>query len=95
MYNLFVFLLFFSPLLLLATYIMTVRRKTFLKTVTIHAMVFITYIVFTINYSKILFPGHDEYGLGPIVLGALFITSHVIIGFVHGLYITIKRRQTK
>ena len=94
MHNVFLILLLASPLFLLATYLMTAKRKSFWKIFTVHTLVFIVYMIFTINYTKFLFPGHDEYGLGPLVLGAIFITGHVIIGFAHGLYITLKRRQT-
>lgn len=93
MYNVFIILFFSSPLLFLATYLMTAKRKSFWKIFTVHTLVFISYMIFTINYTKLLFPGHDEYGLGPIILGTIFIIGHVIIGFVHGLYITLKRRK--
>lgn len=54
-----------------------------------HTIAFAVYITFVINYSKLL-TGHDEYGLGQLGFGILFIVWHIIIGFVHGLYITLK-----
>jgi hypothetical protein len=50
-------------------------------------------MTFVANYSKLL-TGHDEYGLGQLGLGILFIIGHIIIGFAHGLFVTLKRRQT-
>jgi len=65
------------------------RRKSFWKIFTVHVLVLIAYVIFVINDSKLL-TGHDEYGLGQLGLGILFIIGHIIIGFVHGLYITSK-----
>jgi hypothetical protein len=76
--------------MLLATYLMTARSKSFWKIFTAHTIVFLIYMTFVINYSKLLV-GHDEYGLGQLSLGILFIVGHIIIGFAHGLYITFKR----
>jgi uncharacterized membrane protein (DUF485 family) len=92
MYNVFLMLLLASPLLLLATYLMTAKRKSFWKIFTVHTLVLITYMTFIINYSKLL-TGHDEYGLGQLGLGILLIIGHIIVGFAHGLFITLKRRQ--
>ncbi len=92
MYNVFLILLLASPLLLLATYLMLAKRKSFWKIFTVHTIAFIVYMTFVINYSKLL-TGHDEYGLGQLGLGILFIVGHIIIGFAHGLFVTLKRRQ--
>jgi hypothetical protein len=83
-----------SPFLLLATYLMTAKSKSFWKIFTAHTIAFIVYMTFVVNYSKLL-TGHDEYGLGQLGLGILFIIGHIIIGFAHGLFITLKRRQTQ
>jgi uncharacterized membrane protein YhaH (DUF805 family) len=93
MFNIVLILLLASPLLLLATYLMLAKRKSFWKIFTVHTLVFIAYMTFVANYSKLL-TGHDEYGLGQLGLGILFIILHIIIGFVHGLFVTLKRRQT-
>ena len=94
MYNLFFILLLASPLLLFATYLMTAKRKSFWKIFTIHTLVLIAYMTFVINYSKLL-TGHDEYGLGQLGLGILFIIAHIIIGFALGLFKTLKRQQSQ
>ena len=73
---------------------MTAKRKSFWKVFTVHTLVLIAYMTFVINYSKLL-TGHDEYGLGQLGLGILFIIGHIVIGFAHGLFITLKRRQTQ
>lgn len=73
---------------------MTAKSKSFWKIFTAHTIAFIVYMTFVINYSKLL-TGHDEYGLGQLGLGILFIIGHIIIGFAHGLFITLKRRQTQ
>jgi hypothetical protein len=73
---------------------MTAKSKSFWKIFTGHTITFIIYMTFVINYSKLL-TGHDEYGLGQLGLGVLFIIGHIIIGFAHGLFITLKRRQTQ
>ena len=90
-----IYLLFLaSPFLLLASYLMTVRSISFWKIFIAHTIAFIVYMTFVINYSKLL-TGHDEYGLGQLGLGILFIIGHIIIGFAHGLYIMFKTRQTQ
>jgi hypothetical protein len=93
MYLLFIILLFASPFLLLATYLMTAKSKSFWKIFVAHSIVFMVYMAFVINYSKLL-TGHDEYGLGQLGLALAFIIGHIIIGFVLGLYMTIKNRQS-
>lgn len=94
MATVFLILLLVSPFLLLATYLMTAKSKSFWKIFLAHTVAFIIYMTFVINYSKLL-TGHDEYGLGQLGLGILFIIGHIIIGFAHGLFITLKRRQTQ
>lgn len=94
MATVFLILILVSPFLLLATYLMAVKSKTFWKIFIAHSIVFITYMIFVVNYSKLL-TGHDEYGLGQLGLGILFIIAHIIIGFAHGLVMTIKRRQSQ
>lgn len=73
---------------------MIAKSKSFWKIFAAHTITFIFYMAFVINYSKLL-TGHDEYGLGQLGLGILFIIGHIIIGFAHGLFITLKRKQTK
>lgn len=85
-------LLFVSPFLLVATYLMTAKSKSFWKIFTAHTIAFVVYLTFVINYSKLV-TGHDEYGLGQLGLGILFIISHIIIGFAHGLFIGLKKRK--
>ena len=82
-------LFFASPILLLASYLMTMKSKSFRRIFAIHTIVFISYMIFTANYAQLL-TGHDEYGLGQLVLGISFIVGHVLIGFVHALYIKFK-----
>ncbi len=94
MASVFLILLMVSPFLLLATYLMTAKSKSFWKIFIAHTIIFILYMNFVINYSTLL-TGHDEYGLGQLGLGILFIIGHIIIGFAHGLFITLKRRQTQ
>ena len=91
--DIFIWTILISPLLLLATYIMTARTKSFKKIFIVHTIVFLLYMTFVINYSKLL-TGHDEYGLGQIGLAITFIVIHVIIGFIHGLYLTYKNKRT-
>lgn len=81
-----------SPFLLLATYIFTARTKSFKKIFIAHTIVFLIYMAFVLNYSKLL-TGHDEYGLGQLGLGITFIVIHIIVGFVHGLFLTFKNRK--
>ena len=85
-------LLLISPFLLLATYLMTTKSKSFWKIFIVHTIVFVIYMTFVFNYSKLL-TGHDEYGLGQIGLGILFIVGHILIGFAHGLYMKFKRQK--
>jgi uncharacterized membrane protein (DUF485 family) len=73
---------------------MTAKSKSFRKIFTAHTIAFIVYMTFVINYSKLL-TGHDEYGLGQLGFGILFIIGHILIGFANGLFITLKRRQTQ
>ena len=94
MATVFLILLLVSPFLLLVTYLMTAKSKSFWKIFTAHTIAFVAYMSFVVNYSKLL-TGHDEYGLGQLGLGILFIIGHIIIGFAHGLFITLKRRQTQ
>ena len=91
--NLFFFTILISPFLLLATYILTARKKSFKKIFVAHTIVFLVYMTFVINYSKLL-TGHDEYGLGQLGLGITFIVIHIIIGFMHGLYLYFKSKKT-
>ena len=90
----FLILLLASPFLLLATYLMTAKNKLFWRIFTAHTIAFFVYMTFIIYYSKLL-TGHDEYGIGQLGLGIFFIIGHIIIGFTHGLFITLKRRQTQ
>ena len=94
MANIFLILLLTSPFLLLATYLLTAKSKSFWKIFTAYTIAFVIYMTFVINYSKLL-TEHDEYGFGQLGLGILFIVGHVIIGFLHGLFITLKRRPTQ
>ena len=81
-----------SPFLLLATYILIAKTKSFKKIFIAHTIVFLVYMTFVINYSKLL-TGHDEYGLGQLGLGITFIVIHVIVGFLHGLFLTYKNKK--
>ena len=92
MYNVLIILLFTSPLLLLASYLMTAKRKSLRKNIVVHTLVLIAYMTLVINFSKLL-TGHDEYGIRQLGLGILFIIGHLIVGFIHGLFISFKRRQ--
>ena len=92
MATIFLILLLISPFLLLATYILTAKSNSFWKIFTAHTIVFLIYMGFVLNYSKLL-TGHDENGLGQIGLGLLFIVGHILIGFAHGLFLRIKERR--
>jgi len=81
-----------SPFLLLTTYIMTAKQKSFKKIFITHSVVFITYILFVIYYSKLI-TGHDEYGLGQLGLGISLIVIHIIVGFIHGLFLNYKSKK--
>ena len=78
--------------MLLTTYILTARTKSFKKIFIAHTIVFLVYMTFVINYSKLL-TGHDEYGLGQLGLGITFIVIHIIIGFLHGLFLHNKNKK--
>lgn len=60
----------------------------------LNSTMLVVYISFVTNCSPLL-TGHDEYGLGQLRLGALFILAHIVIGFVHGLYLQFKRNRLK
>ena len=91
--KIFFFIILISPFLLLSTYILTARTKLFKKIFIAHTIVFLVYMTFVINYSKLL-TGHDEYGLGQLGLGIAFIVVHIIIGFLHGLYLYFKSKKS-
>ena len=91
--KIFFFIILISPFLLLSTYILTARTKSFKKIFIAHTIVFLVYMTFIINYSKLL-TGHDEYGLGQLGLGIAFIVVHIIIGFLHGLYLYFKNKKS-
>lgn len=82
------------PFLIAATYVMTLRTKSFKKIFITHTILFITYMIFVINYSKLI-TGHDEYGLRQFGLGILFIIIHIVLGFIHGIHLTIKNRKVQ
>jgi len=88
----FIILLFLSPFLLLSSYLMIAKTQSFWKIFIAHTIVFAVYMTIVINYSTII-TGHDEYGLGQIGIGIAFIIIHIIIGFTHGLYLTLKSRK--
>lgn len=90
----FIILLFTSPFLLLATYVMTAKSKSFWRIFTAHTITFVVYITFVFFYSKMV-TGHDEYGLGKIGLALMFIIGHVVVGFLHGLIIKSRTRQSE
>ena len=94
MYTIFIILLIASPFLWLATLLILTEAKTFWKVFLIHTSVFIIYMTFVLNYSTLL-TGHDEYGLGQIGLTIFFIITHIIVGFIHGLYRTFKKRYIR
>jgi len=90
--KIFFFAILISPFLLFTTYILTAKTKSFKKLLVVHSIVFLVYMTFVFNYSKLL-TGHDEYGLGQIGLGVTFIVIHIIVGFLHGLYLNYKSRK--
>ena len=90
--KLFFLIILISPFLLVATYILTARTKSFKKIFIVHTIVFLVYMTFVINYSTLL-TGHDEYGLGQLGLGITFIVIHIIIGFLHGLYLNYNSKK--
>jgi tryptophan-rich sensory protein len=57
-----------------------------------HSIVFVAYMLFVIYYSTLL-TGHDEYGLGQAALGIIFIVIHIIIGFIHALFLYHKNKK--
>jgi hypothetical protein len=92
MERIFFYTILLSPFLLLTTYILTAKHKSFKKIFIAHTIVFILYILFVANYSKLL-TGHDEYGLGQLGLGITFIVIHIIVGFIHGLFLNYKTKK--
>ena len=92
MAKLFLLTILLSPFLLLTTYILTAKHKSFKKIFIAHTIVFSLYLLFVANYSKLL-TGHDKYGLGQLGLGISFIVIHIIVGFIHGLYLNYKNRK--
>lgn len=82
-----------SPFLMLTTYIMTAKQKSFKKIFIAHTLVFVTYILFVVYNSKLI-TGHDEYGLGQLGLGISFIVIHIIVGFIHGLFLNYKIKKS-
>jgi hypothetical protein len=92
MENVFFGTVLISPILLIATYILTSKNKSFKKIFLVHTSVLVVYMTIILNYSKIL-TGHDEYGLGQFALGITCIVIHIIIGFLHGLYLHYKIKK--
>ena len=92
MENIFLETVLISPFLLLATYILTAKTKSFKTIFLVHTSVLVTYMTIILNYSKIL-TGHDEYGLGQFALVITCIVTHIIIGFLHGLYLHYKIKK--
>ena len=90
--KLFLIAIIISPFLLFATWVMTAKAKSFKKLFIAHTIIFVLYMVFVLNCSKLI-TGHDEYGLGQIGLAITFIIVHIVIGFVHGFYIYNKRKK--
>jgi hypothetical protein len=93
MENIFFGTVLISPFLLLATYILTAKTKSFKKIFLVHTFVLVVYMTIILNYSKTL-TGHDEYGLGQFALVITCIVIHIIIGFLHGLYLHYKIKKT-
>ncbi|KQC29640.1 hypothetical protein [Flagellimonas eckloniae] len=50
---------------------------------------FLIVLIYTINtlYGKLEFIGHDEYGLGRLMLLFVFPIAHAVIGFIFALVI--------
>lgn len=86
-------LLLLAPFLLLSTYFMVSKSKSFWIIFLAHTFTFVLYMFLVIKYSNLI-TGHDEYGLGKIGLGLSFILLHIIIGFIHGIYVIKKKRKT-
>jgi ABC-type phosphate transport system permease subunit len=93
MENIFIGTVLISPFLLLATYILTAKTKSFKKIFLVHTCVLVVYMTIILNYSKIL-TGHDEYGLGQFSLVITCIVIHIIIGFFHALYLHHKIKKS-
>lgn len=75
--------------LLASTFILTSKLKSFKKILIVHSITFIVFTLFVIFYSKLL-TGHDEYGIRQMGLGLAFMVIHIIIGFIHGIYLNHK-----
>jgi hypothetical protein len=82
-------LLLIPPGLIIATYLILVDRPFFWRTVAAHLVIFASYLTFLYFFSKEI-AGHDEYGLGRLVLTLFIMVVHIIIGFIHALYIRKK-----
>jgi Na+-transporting NADH:ubiquinone oxidoreductase subunit NqrD len=93
MITLFIIVLIISPFLWLATFLMTSQSKSFKKIFLSHCIVMALYLTFLISYSHII-TGQDPYGLGQMMLLILAIVLHIVIGFIHGLYVRKKMRQS-
>ena len=87
----FLLLLVVSPFLLLATWAMTMQANSFMRALAAHTVIGIAYLGLVLKFSPVV-TGHDEYGLGQLVLVLALIVAHIFIGFAHALY---RRHQTK
>lgn len=88
MYEIYLFAILLSPFFLLITYIVLAKNKSFKKIFVAYTIILITYILFIVNYSKLL-TGHDEYGLGKLGLEIMFVVIHIILG----LFLNYKKRN--
>lgn len=80
------------PFLAVATYFMLVDRPFFWRTIAAHGVIFACYMSMLHFFSQGI-TGHDEYGLERLTLTLLIIVAHIILGFIHGLYIRRKYKR--
>lgn len=78
-----------SILLLFVTFLILGNHKSFWKFFFIHAGILLLY-VFLIFFLPNNLIGHDEYGLRQLGVIITLILLHIIIGFIHSLYILKK-----
>ena len=80
-----------SPLLLVATWVMTMQANSFARALAAHTIIGIACLGLVLRFSPVV-TGHDEYGLGQLALAVALIVAHICIGFAHALY---RRHQTR
>ena len=89
-----IILLFITPILLLASYLMVFNNGDFFKIFVTHTVVLLIYVILiTLILGFLGLQG--GYGLRTIFAVIFAMTCHVILGFAHACYITFKQQPVK